>query len=310
MRLCFVLSCTLIIKVYGYYHEYSNETPRISDAPSVQQNQRHPVHVIDGRKTPFHSSSAHHSLDPRRVKRRHNRNLSKDGSLRSISNAIVQAIMRNTALGKDHTRSGQQHTKNSDNSPDVSRGYRFKVLLPSQKISHSRDGTDPRFQSDNGDQDDDSEGEAQVQPQLFDISALGDGSVHFFQKSLHQDSSLKETSSHNVKVDDNNVETDAGDCQNSSSSGNLGSEKQWEKDLRLPKDVIPVHYELYLYPDLESESFSGRIFMHVEVKQQRSFIVCHIKGLNVTKSELFKGCYELVVRFYKFTKPQVDSLNL
>ena len=34
----------------------------------------------------------------------------------------------------------------------------------------------------------------------------------------------------------------------------------WETNLRLPRSVIPVHYDLYLFPDLEGGMFSGKIF--------------------------------------------------
>jgi hypothetical protein len=31
----------------------------------------------------------------------------------------------------------------------------------------------------------------------------------------------------------------------------------WEKDIRMPKSVIPVHYDIYLFPDLIEGLFSG-----------------------------------------------------
>ena len=32
----------------------------------------------------------------------------------------------------------------------------------------------------------------------------------------------------------------------------------WETNLRLPRSVIPVHYDLYLFPDLNNGMFSGK----------------------------------------------------
>ena len=32
----------------------------------------------------------------------------------------------------------------------------------------------------------------------------------------------------------------------------------WETNLRLPRSVIPVHYDLYLFPDLKTGMFSGK----------------------------------------------------
>ena len=31
----------------------------------------------------------------------------------------------------------------------------------------------------------------------------------------------------------------------------------WEREVRMPKSVIPVHYDLYLFPDLTEGLFSG-----------------------------------------------------
>ena len=33
----------------------------------------------------------------------------------------------------------------------------------------------------------------------------------------------------------------------------------WEMNLRLPRSVIPNHYDLYLFPDLSSGMFSGML---------------------------------------------------
>jgi len=36
-------------------------------------------------------------------------------------------------------------------------------------------------------------------------------------------------------------------------------EDPWEKEVRMPKSVIPVHYDIYLFPDLIEGLFSGRV---------------------------------------------------
>ncbi len=36
----------------------------------------------------------------------------------------------------------------------------------------------------------------------------------------------------------------------------------WEKDPRLPKHLIPLHYELYLHPNLNTGLFNGNNLMN------------------------------------------------
>ncbi len=37
----------------------------------------------------------------------------------------------------------------------------------------------------------------------------------------------------------------------------------WERDVRLPKSVVPLHYDLYLFPDLNEGLFTGKDFLHL-----------------------------------------------
>ena len=37
-------------------------------------------------------------------------------------------------------------------------------------------------------------------------------------------------------------------------------------DVRLPNDVTPLHYAIYMVPDLESKTFSGKVTIQIKVK--------------------------------------------
>lgn len=60
---------------------------------------------------------------------------------------------------------------------------------------------------------------------------------------------------------------------------------------RLPKDVKPLHYDLYLHPDLINGTFQGNITILIDVLEKRNYIALHQKDLNITKTTL--KTYEL-----------------
>ena len=39
--------------------------------------------------------------------------------------------------------------------------------------------------------------------------------------------------------------------------------KPWEDDYRIPNDTYANHYDLYLHPDLEAGTFSGKVTVHI-----------------------------------------------
>ena len=39
--------------------------------------------------------------------------------------------------------------------------------------------------------------------------------------------------------------------------------KPWEDDYRIPNDTYAHHYDLYLHPDLEAGTFSGKVTVHI-----------------------------------------------
>ena len=62
--------------------------------------------------------------------------------------------------------------------------------------------------------------------------------------------------------------------------------KNWESDYRLPQTTLPLHYDLYLFPNLEDDTFSGRISISMDTKEPRDHFLVHAKNLNITDTQL------------------------
>jgi glutamyl aminopeptidase len=61
----------------------------------------------------------------------------------------------------------------------------------------------------------------------------------------------------------------------------------WETEYRIPQSTQPLHYDVYLFPDLEKDTFSGRVAIDIEVSgPPREFLVLHTKYLEITKTKL------------------------
>lgn len=55
---------------------------------------------------------------------------------------------------------------------------------------------------------------------------------------------------------------------------------------RLPKDVKPLHYDVYLHPDLEKGTYHGKVMILIDVLDRRNYIALHQKDLNITSTTL------------------------
>ena len=70
--------------------------------------------------------------------------------------------------------------------------------------------------------------------------------------------------------------------------------KPWETNYRIPDNTIPLHYDVYLFPNLENQTFSGKVSILIKTTEPRDFFVSHIQYLKITKTEL-KNSYQEIV---------------
>jgi hypothetical protein len=63
----------------------------------------------------------------------------------------------------------------------------------------------------------------------------------------------------------------------------------WESNFRIPSAVEPVHYNVYLNPDMGNGTFTGSVAVHFLLKEPQPYLVIHNKNLTIDTSELFGG---------------------
>ena len=68
---------------------------------------------------------------------------------------------------------------------------------------------------------------------------------------------------------------------------NKSEAREWETEYRIPQCTQPLHYDVYLFPDLEKDTFMGKVAIDIEVTgAPRDFLVVHTKYLDITKTSL------------------------
>jgi hypothetical protein len=60
----------------------------------------------------------------------------------------------------------------------------------------------------------------------------------------------------------------------------------WELDYRLPSDTDPIHYDIFLHPDLSNSTFNGKVIIQIHVKKPRYFLVVNTKHLDIYDTRL------------------------
>lgn len=58
---------------------------------------------------------------------------------------------------------------------------------------------------------------------------------------------------------------------------------------RLPREIIPKHYDLFLYPNFNTQTFSGKVSIQLDVIKPISFIPIHAKYLNISETEFVRS---------------------
>lgn len=59
-----------------------------------------------------------------------------------------------------------------------------------------------------------------------------------------------------------------------------------DESFRLPKEVIPIHYDLFLHPKLQEGTFSGKVTILIDVQDNRKTIALHQQDLTITSVKL------------------------
>lgn len=80
-------------------------------------------------------------------------------------------------------------------------------------------------------------------------------------------------------------------CQNSQPPGVKATSDTdhlsfpWSR-LRLPRYIVPLHYQLSLHPNLTTLTFKGSVQIEIDVRNNTNWVVLHSKGLQIVKATI------------------------
>jgi len=60
----------------------------------------------------------------------------------------------------------------------------------------------------------------------------------------------------------------------------------WQKNIRLPRSVLPIHYDLYLHPELKEGTFMGRVSIQIQSLEARDHFLVHVKHLDIEDARM------------------------
>lgn len=78
----------------------------------------------------------------------------------------------------------------------------------------------------------------------------------------------------------------AGQTDHGYTTESVEPEKNPWEDFRLPKYIIPLHYDLLLYPNIQNDTFSGNVNITVNVTRNTNFFVVHAYRLVIQDSKV------------------------
>ena len=101
-------------------------------------------------------------------------------------------------------------------------------------------------------------------------------------KQFHQDYNFDPLKSRIVKFQNLSAMNGDQEMKETSASG------EWKTEYRIPQSTQPIHYDVYLFPHLDTDTFDGKVAIDIEVSgtDPRDFLVVHTKFLEITKTTL------------------------
>ncbi|XP_054706641.1 endoplasmic reticulum aminopeptidase 1-like [Uloborus diversus] len=81
-------------------------------------------------------------------------------------------------------------------------------------------------------------------------------------------------------------------------------------DIRLPPFIMPVHYNLFLHPNLNTFENSGSVNITFQVTMQTNFIVLHSKELNLSRTVVLEGDDRTIPVLQRLEYPKHEQLYI
>ena len=82
----------------------------------------------------------------------------------------------------------------------------------------------------------------------------------------------------------------------------------WDK-MRLPQTVWPLHYDLFIHPNLTALNFTGTVQIQLEVLQNTSVIILHSRDLQISKAALLETSRILPLQVLEYPEFQQVALQ-